>query len=78
MAGVLISPKFEAVYGQLGTTFGGNHLACTAAIAVLDIMKEEDLIQNAAQVGEFLMSELKKFKGIKRRPWQRFNDWPRI
>lgn len=65
MAGVLISPKFEAVYGQLGTTFGGNHLACTAAIAVLDIMKEEDLIQNAAQVGEFLMSELKKFKGIK-------------
>lgn len=65
MAGVLISPKFEAVYGQLGTTFGGNHLACAAAIAVLDVMKEENLIQNAAQVGDFLMSELKKFKGIK-------------
>lgn len=65
MAGVLISPKFEAVYGQLGTTFGGNHLACVAAIAVLDVMKEENLIQNAAQVGEFLINELKKFKGIK-------------
>lgn len=65
MAGVLISPKFEAVYGQLGTTFGGNHLACAAAIAVLDVMKEENLIQNAAQVGEFLINELKKFKGIK-------------
>ena len=65
MAGVLISPKFEAVYGQLGTTFGGNHLACAAAITVLDVMKEENLIQNAAQVGEFLINELKKFKGIK-------------
>lgn len=65
MAGVLISPKFEAIYGQLGTTFGGNHLACAAAIAVLDVMKEENLIQNAAQVGEFLINELKKFKGIK-------------
>lgn len=65
MAGVLINPKFEAVYGQLGTTFGGNHLACAAAIAVLDVMKEENLIQNAAQVGEFLINELKKFKGIK-------------
>lgn len=65
MAGVLISPKFEAVYGQLGTTFGGNHLACAAAIAVLDVMKEENLIQNAAQVGEFLINKLKKFKGIK-------------
>ncbi|MEE1233831.1 MAG: aminotransferase class III-fold pyridoxal phosphate-dependent enzyme [Phocaeicola sp.] len=65
MAGVLISPKFEAVYGQLGTTFGGNHLACAAAIAVLDVMKEENLIPNAAQVGEFLINELKKFKGIK-------------
>ena len=65
MAGELISPKFEAVYGQLGTTFGGNHLACAAAIAVLDVMKEENLIPNAAQVGEFLINELKKFKGIK-------------
>ena len=65
MAGVLISPKFTPVYGQLGTTFGGNHLACAAAIAVLDIMKEEGLVENAAKVGAHLSEELKKFKGIK-------------
>ena len=65
MAGVLISPKFTPIYGQLGTTFGGNHLACTAAIAVLDVMKEENLIDNAAKVGTHLLEELKKFKGIK-------------
>lgn len=65
MAGVLISPKFTPVYGQLGTTFGGNHLACAAAIAVLDIMKEENLIENAAKVGSYLMNELRHFKGIK-------------
>ena len=65
MAGVLISPKFIPVYGQLGTTFGGNHLACAAAIAVLDVMKAENLIENAAQVGAHLMEELKKFNGIK-------------
>lgn len=65
MAGVLISPKFIPVYGQLGTTFGGNHLACAAAIAVLDVMKTENLIENAAQVGAHLMEELKKFNGIK-------------
>ena len=65
MAGVLISPKFEAVYGQLGTTFGGNHLGCAAAIAVLDVMKNENLIENAAKVGSHLIDELKSFKGIK-------------
>ena len=65
MGGVLISPKFKPVYGQLGTTFGGNHLACAAAIAVLDVMKEENLIDNAAKVGAHLLEELKKFKGIK-------------
>lgn len=65
MAAVLISPKFTPVYGQLGTTFGGNHLACTAAIAVLDVMKEENLVENAAKVGAHLLEELKKFKGIK-------------
>ena len=65
MAGVLISPKFTPVYGQLGTTFGGNHLACAAAIAVLDVMKEEGLVENAAQVGAHLSEELKKFKGLK-------------
>ena len=61
MAGVLISPKFAPVYGQLGTTFGGNHLACAAAIAVLDVMKEEHLVENAARVGSFLLNELKGF-----------------
>lgn len=65
MAGVLISPKFAPVYGQLGTTFGGNHLACAATIAVLDVMKEEHLVENAARVGSFLLDELKGFKGIK-------------
>ena len=65
MAGVLISPKFTPVYGQLGTTFGGNHLACAAAIAVLDVMKAENLVENAARVGAHLIEELKKFEGIK-------------
>lgn len=65
MAGVLISPKFTPVYGQLGTTFGGNHLACAAAIAVLDVMKAENLVENAGKVGTHLLEELKGFKGIK-------------
>lgn len=65
MGGVLISPMFKPVYGMLGTTFGGNHLACSAAIAVLDIMESEDLIDNAAKVGAFLMDELHKLPGIK-------------
>lgn len=65
MGGVLISPKFKPVYGQLGTTFGGNHLACVAAIAVLDVMKEEHLVENAAHVGTHLLEELKKIEGIK-------------
>lgn len=65
MGGVLISPKFEPVYGQLGTTFGGNHLACAAAIAVLDVMKDEGLVENAARVGAHLLKELKQFPQIK-------------
>ena len=65
MGGVIISPKFAPVYGQLGTTFGGNHLACAAAIAVLDVMKQEDLVNNAAKVGAYLMTELRKFSQIK-------------
>ena len=60
MGGVLISPKFKPVYGQLGTTFGGNHLACAAAIAVLDVMKDEQLVKNAAVVGEHMMKRLKE------------------
>lgn len=65
MGGVLISPKFTPVYGQLGTTFGGSHLACAAAIAVLDIFEQENLVENARKVGEYLMAELKQIPGIK-------------
>lgn len=65
MGAVLISPIFKPIYGMLGTTFGGNHLACAAAIAVLDIMAEEDLVANAARVGQYLMDELNKLPGIK-------------
>lgn len=65
MSGVLISPMFKPVYGMLGTTFGGNHLACAAALAVLDVIEEEDLIDNAAQVGAYLKKELSKFPQIK-------------
>lgn len=60
MSGLLISPKFTPVYGQLGTTFGGNHLACAAALAVLDIIEEEKLVENAAKVGEYLMDKLRE------------------
>ncbi len=63
LSGVLISPMFEATYGQLGTTFGGNHLACAAALAVLDVMESENLVENAARVGEHLMTELSKMEG---------------
>lgn len=65
MAGLLISPLFAPVYGQLGTTFGGNHLACTAALAVMDVMEQEGLVQNACETGNYLLSELKKLKGIR-------------
>ncbi len=65
MGAVLISPKFEPVKSMLGTTFGGNHLACAAAIAVLDVMEKENLIENAAQVGEYLLAELSKISGLK-------------
>lgn len=65
MSGVLISPKFTPVYGQLGTTFGGNHLGCAAALAVLDVIEEEHLVDNAAAVGAYLMQELKKVPQIK-------------
>ena len=60
MAGVLIAPDFKPVYGQLGTTFGGNHLACAAALAVLDVFEEEKLVENAHEVGTYLMEHLKK------------------
>lgn len=60
MSAVLISSKFKPVYGQLGTTFGGNHLACAGAIAVLDIIENEHLVENAAEVGAYIMSRLKE------------------
>lgn len=59
MSGLLISPKFTPVYGQLGTTFGGNHLGCAAALAVLDVIEQEKLVDNAAEVGEYLMERLR-------------------
>ena len=58
MGAVLISPEFKPVYGQLGTTFGGNHLACAAALAVLDVIEQEQLVENARNVGEHLMNRL--------------------
>ena len=65
MGAVLISPEFKPVYGQLGTTFGGNHLACAAALAVLDVIEGEGLIENAKVVGAHLLDELKKLPQIK-------------
>lgn len=65
MGGVLISPKFVPVYGQLGTTFGGNHLACAAAIAVLEIFENENLVENAREVGEYLIAQLNQIPEIK-------------
>lgn len=65
IGGVLISPIFEASHGMLGTTFGGSHLACTAAIAVLDIIKVEHLIENSEKIGNYLIEELNKIPQIK-------------
>lgn len=62
MGAVLISPEFKPVYGQLGTTFGGNHLGCAAALAVLDVMENESLVENARTVGDHLMGELRKLQ----------------
>ena len=64
VAGILISPKFKASYGLLGTTFGGNFLACAATKAVLDVIKEENLLQNAQEVGDYLVSLLQNQKNI--------------
>jgi acetylornithine aminotransferase len=62
MSALLISPEFTPVYGQLGTTFGGNHLACAAALAVLDVIEQEHLVENAEKVGDHIISELKKLQ----------------
>lgn len=65
MSGVIISPAIKAEKGMLGTTFGGNHLACAAAIAVLEVMRDENLIKNAAETGDYLLSGLTKIPGLK-------------
>lgn len=65
MGAVIISPKFAPVYGQLGTTFGGNHLACAAAIAVLEVFEQENLVDNAREVGQHIIDRLREIPGIK-------------
>jgi acetylornithine aminotransferase len=65
IGGLLISPEFQASYGLLGTTFGGNHLACAAGIAVLEVMEQEDLITNSQELGEKVIAELKTIPGVK-------------
>lgn len=62
VGGLLISPHFKPVYGQLGTTFGGNHLGCAAALAVLDVYENEHLVDNAHQVGEYLIEQLRELQ----------------
>ncbi len=64
IGGISIAPKFKPWHGMLGTTFGGNHLACAAALAVLEVMEEENLMQNAEKIGNYLIRELKKFEQI--------------
>lgn len=64
VGGVLLHPRFEASYGLLGTTFGGNHLACAATLAVLEVLETENLTQNAAQLGEYLLNQLKTLPGV--------------
>ncbi|AOW20434.1 aspartate aminotransferase family protein [Urechidicola croceus] len=66
VGGVLISPKFDASFGLLGTTFGGNHLACAASISVLDIIKNENLIENTNTISEYFISEIEKFPKVKK------------
>jgi acetylornithine aminotransferase len=64
IGGIVISPRFQASFGLLGTTFGGNHLACAAAVAVLEVMESESLLANAKKVGDYLLTELKKFDKV--------------
>lgn len=65
IGGVLIHPKFEATYGLLGTTFGGNHLACAAGLAVLEVLEKENLIEHAAKMGEAMMQKLRDFTAVR-------------
>ncbi|MEW6467441.1 MAG: aminotransferase class III-fold pyridoxal phosphate-dependent enzyme [Bacteroidota bacterium] len=65
VGGVLISPRFQARQGMLGTTFGGNHLACAAGIAVLDVIREEGLVQRALETGSYIMDQVKRLEGVR-------------
>ncbi|KGE14030.1 aspartate aminotransferase family protein [Sphingobacterium deserti] len=65
IGGIAIAPQFKASFGLLGTTFGGNHLACAAAVAVLDVIESENLLENARTVGNYLIHELNKFDKVK-------------
>ncbi len=70
IGGVLISPKFQASYGLLGTTFGGNHLACVAGLAVLEVIEKDSLIENSEKIGRYIEEKIKNFphiQNIKRR-----------
>ncbi|RDC54852.1 aspartate aminotransferase family protein [Pedobacter chinensis] len=64
VAGISIAPKFKPWHGELGTTFGGNHLACAAALAVLEVMEKDKLMKNAEEIGNYLITELKKFEQV--------------
>jgi len=65
IGGIIIAPHLQPKHGMLGTTFGGNHLACAAALAVVEVIEKENLIQNAASIGEYLMNELKQIPQLK-------------
>lgn len=65
IGGILIAPHIQPKHGMLGTTFGGNHLACAAALGVVEVMEQENLVENAKEVGTYLISELKKIDAIK-------------
>jgi len=65
VAGILIAPQFKPKYGMLGTTFGGNHLACAAALAVLEVIESEKLMENATATGDYLLKELQKTEGLR-------------
>jgi acetylornithine aminotransferase len=64
IGGISISPKFKPWYGELGTTFGGNHLACAAALAVLEVMEQDNLMKNAKEIGNYLINQLKQIPQI--------------
>ena len=65
VAGISIAPKFKPWHGMLGTTFGGNHLACAAGLAVLEVIEQDNLMKNAENVGNYLIAELKKIEAVK-------------